>query len=197
MPRHVRNARSIPGTGHAVLLTVTIATPAAAADPSLSFFSERIDTGTLVLLSALIGALVFAVLSTIQLIRARNRAESDNRRLRLLVGDLKATADRAQALVNEEDQRLVAWGEKAAPPLVTVSQPVEESVTSYLYLTGTATASQSVDLVARIPGYLQSVNFADGAFVESNQLLFVIEPAPYEQQLKIAQAQLLQGIQTI
>jgi RND family efflux transporter MFP subunit len=50
-----------------------------------------------------------------------------------------------------------------------------------------------VDLVARIPGYLQSVNFQDGAFVESNQLLFVIEPEPYEQQLKIAEAQLLQA----
>jgi RND family efflux transporter MFP subunit len=81
----------------------------------------------------------------------------------------------------------------SAPPLVTVSQPTEESVTSYLYLTGTAAASQSVDLVARVPGYLQSINFADGSFVESNHLLFVIEPAPYEQQLKIAQAQLLQA----
>ncbi len=81
----------------------------------------------------------------------------------------------------------------SAPPLVTVSHPVEESVTAYLNLTGTAAASQTVDLVARVPGYLQSVNFADGAFVESNQLLFVIQPEPYEQQLKIAQAQLLQA----
>lgn len=80
-----------------------------------------------------------------------------------------------------------------APPLVTVSHPVQESVTAYLELTGTAAASQSVDLVARVPGYLQSINFKDGAFVESNQLLFVIEPEPYEQQLKIAQAQLLRA----
>jgi len=79
------------------------------------------------------------------------------------------------------------------PPLVTVSHPVQESVTAYLDLTGTAAASQSVDLVARIPGYLQSVNFQDGAFVESNQLLFVIEPEPYVEQLKIAQAQLLRA----
>lgn len=79
------------------------------------------------------------------------------------------------------------------PPLVTVSQPKQESVTDYLDLTGTAAASQSVNLVARIPGYLQSVNFQDGAFVESNQLLFVIQPDTYEQQLKIAQAQLLQA----
>lgn len=80
-----------------------------------------------------------------------------------------------------------------APPLVTVSHPMLEAVTTYLDLTGTAAASQSVNLVARIPGYLQSVNFSDGAFVEPNQLLFVIQPEPYEQQLKIAQAQLLQA----
>jgi membrane fusion protein, multidrug efflux system len=84
-------------------------------------------------------------------------------------------------------------GRQPLPPAVTVSHPAQESVTAYLDLTGTAAASQSVDLVARIPGYLQSVNFQDGTFVESNQLLFVIEPEPYEQQLKIAQAQLLQA----
>lgn len=80
-----------------------------------------------------------------------------------------------------------------APPLVTVSHPKSESVTDYLDLTGTASASQSVDLVARVPGYLQSINFKDGTFVESNQVLFVIEPEPYEQQVKIAEAQLLRA----
>jgi RND family efflux transporter MFP subunit len=50
-----------------------------------------------------------------------------------------------------------------------------------------------VDLVARVPGYLQAIQFQDGALVESNQLLFVIEPEPYEQQVKIAQAQLLRS----
>ena len=81
----------------------------------------------------------------------------------------------------------------SAPPLVTVSHPKQEPVADYLDLTGTASASQLVDLVARVPGYLQSINFKDGTFVESNQLLFVIEPEPYEQNVKIAQAQLLQA----
>ncbi len=82
---------------------------------------------------------------------------------------------------------------QATLPLVTVSLPSIRSVTNYLDLTGTAAASQSVDLVARIPGYLQSIHFKDGTFVESNQLLFVIEPAPYEQNVKAAQAQLAQA----
>lgn len=79
-----------------------------------------------------------------------------------------------------------------APP-VTVSHPRSEPVTAYLDLSGTVAASQSVDLVARVPGYLQSVNFADGADVEAGQLLFVIEPAPYEEQVKLAEAALLQA----
>jgi RND family efflux transporter MFP subunit len=80
----------------------------------------------------------------------------------------------------------------AAPP-VTVSRPRSEPVTAYLDLSGTVAASQSVDLVARVPGYLQSVNFADGADVEAGQLLFVIEPAPYEEQVKLSEAALLQA----
>jgi len=79
------------------------------------------------------------------------------------------------------------------PPPVTVSHPQEKSVTAYLDLSGTVAASQSVDLVARVPGYLQSVNFADGSFVTNGQLLFVIQPDSYEEQLKLNQAALLQA----
>ena len=79
------------------------------------------------------------------------------------------------------------------PPPVTVARPLSEPVVDYIDLSGTVTAFQSVDLVARVPGYLQSVNFADGAFVKAGQLLFVVEPAPYEEQLKLAEAALLQA----
>jgi RND family efflux transporter MFP subunit len=90
---------------------------------------------------------------------------------------------------------LSGCGRKTAPPaapMVNVSRPALEQVTNYIDLTGSVTASQTVDLVARVSGYLQSVNFQDGAFVEQGQL-FVIEPEPYEQQLKLAQAALLQA----
>ena len=78
-------------------------------------------------------------------------------------------------------------------PAVTISRPVLEQVTNYIDLTGTVAASKTVDLVARVSGYLKSVDFKDGASVEEGQLLFVIEPEPYEQQLKLAQAALLQA----
>jgi RND family efflux transporter MFP subunit len=73
------------------------------------------------------------------------------------------------------------------PPAVTVATPLSQPVTAYLDLTGSTSAYQSVDLVARIEGFLESVGFADGATVTKDQQLFLIEPAPYE--AKVAQAQ--------
>ncbi len=79
---------------------------------------------------------------------------------------------------------------KKDPPEVTVSQPAQQEVTDYVELTGTVTPSRSVDLVARITGFLESVNFQDGATVKEGDLLFVIEPEPYRQQLALAEAAL-------
>ncbi len=81
---------------------------------------------------------------------------------------------------------------KPQPPPVTVQHPSSQAVTEYLDLTGTVGASKSVQLVARVSGYLDSVNFADGSYVEKDQLLFVIEPDQYQQQVALNQANLLQ-----
>jgi RND family efflux transporter MFP subunit len=77
------------------------------------------------------------------------------------------------------------------PPPVTVSRPVLMPVTDYLQQTGSVAAFKTVDLVARVEGYLRSVNFKDGSLVRQGQLLFVIEPEPYEAKLASYQAQLL------
>jgi RND family efflux transporter MFP subunit len=79
-------------------------------------------------------------------------------------------------------------GAKQTPPTVTVSHPSPQDVTDYLELTGTVTPSRSVDLVARVTGYLESVTFQDGAMVEEGKVLFVIERKPYQQQLLLAKA---------
>jgi len=76
------------------------------------------------------------------------------------------------------------------PPSVTIIRPMEEMVTDSIELTGVAAASRSVDLVARVSGYLQTINFEDGTFVEEGRLLFAIEPDTYQQQLRLAQAEL-------
>lgn len=91
---------------------------------------------------------------------------------------------------------LAACGKRNAyqpppPPPVTVSRPVLLPVTDYLQQTGSVAAFKTVDLVARVEGYLRSVNFKDGSLVKQGQLLFVIEPEPYEAKLASYQAQLL------
>ena len=78
-------------------------------------------------------------------------------------------------------------------PVVTVSQPGKQQVTEYLDLTGTVAPSKTVNLVARVSGYLESIHFRDGSFVDPGQLLFVIEPKPYEEQLALNQAVLEQA----
>jgi RND family efflux transporter MFP subunit len=77
------------------------------------------------------------------------------------------------------------------PPTVTVSKPVSLPVTDYLQATGSVAASKTVDLVARVEGYLRSVDFKDGSLVKAGDLLFVIEPEPYAAKLASQQAQLL------
>ncbi|HUB44991.1 MAG TPA: efflux RND transporter periplasmic adaptor subunit [Acetobacteraceae bacterium] len=76
------------------------------------------------------------------------------------------------------------------PPHVVVAQPLRQAVTPYLDATGNLVAYNQVDLVARVSGFLQSINYTDGAIVHTGQTLFVIEPAPYQAKLQQAQATL-------
>lgn len=74
------------------------------------------------------------------------------------------------------------------PPVVVIQKPKLIPITEYVTQTGTMVAYKSVDLVARIEGYLDSNEFTDGTFVKKGQELFVIEPKPYLEQLKSAEA---------
>jgi RND family efflux transporter MFP subunit len=89
-------------------------------------------------------------------------------------------------------------GEQAAstappPPTVTVAKPVVEEMKEWRDFTGQFEARESVEIRARVSGYLESVNFTDGQFVKKGDLLFVIEPRPYEIALDSAKAQLSQA----
>ncbi len=74
------------------------------------------------------------------------------------------------------------------PPAVTVSHPLKQPVTAYLDVTGTVKSVAVVDLAARVEGFLQSISFTDGSFVNKGDPLFVIEPAPYEAKVKLSEA---------
>jgi RND family efflux transporter MFP subunit len=71
----------------------------------------------------------------------------------------------------------------AAPPPVTVSYPVEREVTDHADFTARTTAVDSVELRARVTGYLDSVNFKEGALVTKGDVLFEIDPRTYRAEL--------------
>jgi RND family efflux transporter MFP subunit len=73
-------------------------------------------------------------------------------------------------------------------PKVTVAPPVKRAVTRYLELTGNTAAVNSTDLVARVSGFVQDIQYQDGAIVRKGTPLFAIEPQPYQVKLQQAQA---------
>lgn len=85
---------------------------------------------------------------------------------------------------NAQQQRMA--GE---PPAVQVAKPVHKSVEFWDDYTARLEPYASVELRARIGGYLQLVNFKEGQFVKEGDLLFVIDPRPYEAALASAKAQ--------
>jgi RND family efflux transporter MFP subunit len=93
--------------------------------------------------------------------------------------------------------RLGGGGDKAknpaAPPELTVSQPVTHKVIEWDEYTGRFAAVESVEVRARVSGYLTEVKFTDGEDVKAGDLLFTIDPRPFERALDQAKAQLDQA----
>src|SRR5215468_4075239 len=83
-----------------------------------------------------------------------------------------------------QDNRYVA----PPPPKVTVAMPIQQKVTRYLEATGYASAINTTNLVARVQGFLQKINYKDGDQVKEGATLFVIEPEPYKLKLEQARA---------
>jgi RND family efflux transporter MFP subunit len=75
-----------------------------------------------------------------------------------------------------------------APPEVTVATPVQRDVTVFQEFTGTTEARRSVEVRARVQGFLESMEFEPSSFVPKGDVLFVIEPAPYQAQRDRAEA---------
>ncbi len=77
----------------------------------------------------------------------------------------------------------------AVPPIkVTVAKPVSQDVRNYEIFDGVISPLLTVNLEARVPGYLNKIAFEDGAFVKKDQLLFVIEQDQYIQQVNLTEA---------
>jgi multidrug efflux system membrane fusion protein len=90
---------------------------------------------------------------------------------------------------------LTACGEKNAyiappPPKVVAAQPLQQPVTRYIEVTGNTQSISTVDLEARVQGFLEQINYVDGALVKKDSVLFVIQRNTYEAQLAQAKATL-------
>jgi RND family efflux transporter MFP subunit len=77
------------------------------------------------------------------------------------------------------------------PPTVTVSAPLQRDLETWTTFTGQFSAVDYVELRAQVSGYLTEIHFTDGQIVHKGDLLFVIDPRPYDIQLQQAQAQQL------
>lgn len=85
-------------------------------------------------------------------------------------------------------------GPPPAPlPSVTVASPVTKQVVEWDAYSGRIEAVALVEIRARVGGYLQSVHFDEGQIVDKGDLLFVIDPRPFEAELNAATARLRQS----
>ena len=69
------------------------------------------------------------------------------------------------------------------PAEVIVSHPLKKEVTQYLEFTGTTAALEFVEIRARVEGWLESIHFTPGSQVKKGDLLFVIDPRPFQAQV--------------
>ena len=84
-------------------------------------------------------------------------------------------------------------GKKAAssappPPAVTVAHPLQKVITEWDEFTGRFTAVESVEVRARVSGFIDSVHFKEGQIVTQGDLLFIIDPRPYRNTVEQAKA---------
>ncbi len=107
----------------------------------------------------------------------------------LVLAALIAGCDRPQA------DTAKGKGPAAAPlpAVVTVSKPRIEDIVEWDEYTGRFEAVEQVDIRARVSGYLMLVGFKDGQIVKKGDLLYVIDPRPFERALEQAQAELAQA----
>jgi RND family efflux transporter MFP subunit len=78
----------------------------------------------------------------------------------------------------------------AAPPSVTVAQPVKRTVTDWDEFTGRFEALEEVQVRARVGGFVNTVEFRDGAIVRAGDLLYTIDSRPFEAVAAQAEGQL-------
>jgi len=94
---------------------------------------------------------------------------------------------------------IVGCGQKPAaqappPPTVTVAKPVKKEIIEWQYFTAQTQAIDTITIIPRVTGYIDNIQFKEGDVVNSGDLLYVIDPRPYQAALDQAKGQLEQAI---
>jgi RND family efflux transporter MFP subunit len=79
---------------------------------------------------------------------------------------------------------------ESPPPPVTIAKPVQKEIVEWDYYTGRTDAVENVNITPRVSGYIDNITFKAGDLVNRGDLLFVIDPRPYQAALDQAKAQL-------
>jgi multidrug efflux system membrane fusion protein len=79
-------------------------------------------------------------------------------------------------------------GSAPPPPTATVAHPLQKSITEWDEYTGRFTALETVEIRARVSGFIDSVHFQEGQIVKKDDLLFVIDQRPYQIAVELAKA---------
>ena len=74
------------------------------------------------------------------------------------------------------------------PPSVTVALPLQKTIAEWDEYTGRFAAVETVEVRARVSGFIDSIHFKEGQVVEQGDLLFVIDPRPYRNAVEQARA---------
>ena len=114
-----------------------------------------------------------------------NRLTSYQKSLPTVVNSICACAVLALALACSK-----AEPPPPPPPEVEVTTAVQKDVPIYVELVGSTLGSEDVKIRARVEGYLSAVTFTEGSFVKKGQVLYRIDPQPFEAALAQAQANL-------
>lgn len=76
------------------------------------------------------------------------------------------------------------------PPKVTVGHPVEQEVQDYTDFNGWLEAAKTVEIRSRVRGHIDKVHFKDGQLVKEGDLLFTLDPRPFEAEVAVAKSQI-------
>ena len=79
------------------------------------------------------------------------------------------------------------------PPEITVAKPVAKQIVEHSEYTGRLAAIQNVSVRPRVSGYITQIPFKEGTIVKKDDLLFVIDPRPYQAALEQAEGQVKQA----